>query len=79
MYSMGKDTYICDTCGFEEKWDAHDDRRGDMWECEHCGKHFCTRCFVDKLGRESFDKMLSETDFVLCADCYAKGVFGVNE
>ena len=49
---MSKDTYTCDTCGFEEKWDAHDDRRGDIWECEYCGAHFCTECFVKKLGRE---------------------------
>ena len=55
MYSMSKDTYTCDTCGFEEKWDAHDDRRGDIWECEYCGAHFCTECFVKKLGREHFD------------------------
>lgn len=75
MYSMSKDTYSCDTCGFEEKWDAHDDRRGDIWECEYCGAHFCTECFVKKLGREHFDMMLKETDYVVCASGYEKGVF----
>ena len=50
MYSMVKDTYTCDTCGFEEKWDAHDDHRGDIWECECCGAHFCTDCFVKSLA-----------------------------
>ena len=40
MYLMGRDEYECDICGFREKWDAHDDHRGDMWECERCGKHF---------------------------------------
>lgn len=75
MYSMERDVYTCDTCGFEEKWDAHDDHRGDMWECECCGTHFCTGCFVEKLGRESFDKMLREADYIVCAPCYKKGVF----
>lgn len=76
MYSMGKDTYTCDICGFEGKWDVHDDHRGDLWECEHCGTHFCTKCFVEKLGQECFNKMLRDADKVLCADCYGKGVFG---
>lgn len=40
MYLMGSDEYECDICGFREKWDAHDDHRGDMWECERCGKHY---------------------------------------
>lgn len=75
VYNIGSDTYTCDTCGHEEKWDAHDDHRGDMWECEFCGTHFCTGCFVEKLGRESFDRMLMETDYVVCASCYEKGVF----
>ena len=37
MYLMGSDEYECDICGFREKWDAHDDHRGDLWECERCG------------------------------------------
>lgn len=76
MYSMVKDTYTCDTCGFEEKWDAHDDHRGDIWECECCGAHFCTECFVKKFGRESFDKMLKEAGHITCVDCYKKDDFG---
>ena len=76
---MNSDLYECDICGFREKWDAHDDRRGDMWGCESCGKDFCTACFVKRHGRASFDKMLSESDFVLCPDCYEKNVFHVKE
>ena len=34
MYSISRDTYTCDECGFEEKWDTHDDHRGDRSE-EH--------------------------------------------
>ena len=73
MYSMEKDAYTCDACGLELKWDASDDRRGTMWECERCGAHFGTGCFVEKLGRERFDKMMKESDLVLCTECYKKG------
>lgn len=70
MYLMESDIYECDICGHQEKWDAHDDHRGDMWECEKCGKHFCTACFVAKAGEEDWRKMLSETDNVFCPDCF---------
>ncbi len=72
MYSMSKGTYACDTCGFEEKQGAPS---GDIWECEYCGAHFCTACFVKEAGREAFDQMLRETDRVLCAKHYKEGVF----
>lgn len=72
MYNMGTDTYTCDICGFEEAWDAHDDHRGDMWECENCGSHFCTTCFMKVHGREEFDRMLRETDGVYCPNCYGE-------
>lgn len=74
-YNMSKDTYTCDTCGFEEKWDAHDDHRGDIWECEYCGEHFCTACFVKECGREAFDRMLRETDFIVCPKHYKEEVY----
>lgn len=70
MYSMSKDTYTYDECGFEENWDAHDHQQGDIWECEYCGAHFCTTCFVNAAGREAFDQMLRETDHVLCVKHY---------
>lgn len=82
MYLMGSDEYECDICGFREKWDAHDDHRGDMWECERCGKHFCTNCFKKACGEEDFRKMLSETDNVLCPECWKnqpqKKEFSIN-
>lgn len=66
MYNIDKNTYSCDVCGFEEAWDAHDDIHGDLWECECCGAHFCTACFVKEVGREAFDRMMRESDRVLC-------------
>ena len=41
----------------------------------HCGEHFCTACFVKEAGQEAFDRMLRETDHVLCAKHYKEGVF----
>lgn len=70
MYMMNNDQYECDICGFRGKWDAHDDRRGNLWECERCGKHFCTNCFKKACGEEDFRKMLSETDNVFCPECW---------
>lgn len=29
MYNAEKDTYSCDICGCEMKWDAHDDEEAD--------------------------------------------------
>lgn len=72
MYNQEKDTYACDTCGFEEKWDAHDDHRGDIWECEDCYTHFCTSCFIKALGQAEWDRMLGEMSGVFCPSCYGK-------
>ena len=72
MYNIGRDTYSCDTCWFEMKWDGHDDAHGDMWGCESCNTIFCTKCFVDALGRPAFDKMTHESDLVLCPTCFQK-------
>lgn len=72
MYSTAKDTYVCDTCGFEQKWDAHDDHRGDIWECERCYTHFCTSCFVKALGQTEWNRMLGEMSEIYCPSCYGK-------
>lgn len=70
MYLMKSDTYVCDTCGFELKWDESDDTHGSMWGCEICGKNFCTTCFIKKHGRKAFDRMLQQEDRVQCMECY---------
>jgi len=72
VYNPEKDIYICDTCGFEQKWDAYDDNRGDIWECEDCNTHFCTACFVKTLGQTEWDRMLGEMSGVFCPSCYGK-------
>lgn len=78
MYNMSKSTYSCDVCGFEGEWDAHDDIHGDIWECECCGTHFCTDCFVKEVGREAFDRMMRESDRVLCVKHFQEEVHDYN-
>ena len=51
MYLMGSDEYECDICGFREKWDAHDDHRGDMWE-----ETLLHELFQESLRRRGFQK-----------------------
>ncbi len=72
MYNMARDTYTCDICGFEKKWDTHDDHRGDIWECEDCHTHFCTACFVKALGQAEWDRMIDEMSEIYCQSCYGK-------
>ena len=44
MYVEKTDTYTCDFCGHNAKWDASDDVHGELWSCEAegCGKVFCS-------------------------------------
>lgn len=72
MYYMNDDTYSCDICGFEMKWDDHDDIHGDLWGCERCGDTFCTKCFVESMGREVYDEMMQGSDYILCPECERK-------
>ena len=72
MYSMKRDTYTCDLCDFEMKWGDHDEHHGDMWGCERCEADFCSKCFIDRRGRDAFEDMLQNGDEVLCPDCYGK-------
>lgn len=70
MYLMSSGKYQCDFCDYETDWDKADEEHGVMWECECCGKHFCTKCFERTQGAESFAKMMKESNKVLCPDCY---------
>lgn len=70
-YLMGTDTYTCDYCGVEMKWDGEDERHGVLWECEKCGtKHFCSACFIKRFGKNAFDVMLQDMERLMCPDCY---------
>lgn len=63
MYSMSSGSYSCDWCGHESAWDGHDEDHGDMWECEKCGRHFYTRCFVSRIGTKALMKCSKATRF----------------
>lgn len=71
-YSVARDIYTCDICGFEMKWDGHDEVHGDMWGCEKCGSTFCSKCFKDKYGEKAYQSMMQDFDLILCPDCYEK-------
>lgn len=65
-----ENTCTCKLCGFTMPWESHDYIHGDMWECDMCGKNFCTNCFVSDLGRKKFDKMWRGEGYILCPDCF---------
>lgn len=71
-YNMKNDTYTCDTCGFENKWDACDEIHGELWGCDKCGNTFCSKCFIDRYGREVYLEMMQNSDQVYCPDCWEK-------
>ena len=70
MFMMDSDTYVCDECGTLFPFLSPGDQYGGIWECEDCGKHFCTDCFIRSASRKDFDTMLAEDSIVRCADCY---------
>ena len=74
-YLMSKDSYECDLCGFEMKWDASDDVHGEMWGCEKCGTTFCSKCFQNRKGLKAYMDMMQGFDLVLCPNCYDKAIF----
>ena len=70
MYNKTTDTYTCDICGYENKWDSHDEVHGELWSCESCGTTFCSKCFIEELGWDAYHKMMQSDDLVSCPDCY---------
>lgn len=72
MYLLSTDTYVCDICGFEGKFDTDNDIHGELWGCERCGDTFCSKCFIDRMGEEDYWKMMRDSDLIMCPICYAK-------
>lgn len=71
-YDTGTDTYSCDTCGFESKWDNKDDVHGELWGCEKCGNTFCSKCFIDKYGQKEYMEMMQNSNQIYCPECWEK-------
>lgn len=71
-YNSKTDRYSCDTCGFENKWDDTDDENGELWGCEKCGNTFCSKCFIDRYGRQEYMDMMQNSSHVYCPDCLEK-------
>jgi hypothetical protein len=66
------DVYVCGFCGWEGKWDLRDEIHGDLWGCEMCGRVFCSKCFVDRLGTDAYWNMMQSGGYILCPDCEEK-------
>lgn len=75
------DTYTCDFCGHNAKWDASDDVHGELWSCEAegCGKVFCSKCFISAFGQEIYMTMMQSGENVLCPECAKKKYKKENE
>ncbi len=73
MYHMDSDTYVCDICGTQFRWEEAKEDYGEIWECERCAKHFCTRCFTKAHGITAFSEML-QGEMVSCPECYRKSI-----
>ena len=71
-YNMQDNTYDCDFCGVTMKWDETDDHHGTMWQCNYCGKTFCSLCFKTALGSENYETMLQDYNEVICHECFPK-------
>lgn len=71
-YSPVSDTYSCDICGFEMQWDVSGLNHGEMWSCEKCGDTFCSKCFIDRYGRDKYTRMMQQSDLVYCPACWEK-------
>ena len=69
MYSMERDTYICDFCSVEIGWDETKEPHGEMWGCEKCGRAFCTKCFIDRFSRKVWMDMMQDCQSILCPTC----------
>ena len=63
-------TYTCDICGVEMEWEETDEIHGELWGCEKCGLCFCSKCFIDRYGRDKYMEMMQGSDVILCPNCY---------
>ena len=69
MYYMDTQLYECDFCGFTGQLDAHDDIHGTLWECERCGRTFCSACFERRFNVVAMSRNLMDQK-LLCPNCY---------
>jgi hypothetical protein len=73
MYNTKNDKYVCDFCGMEIGWDEHHHSHGDIYSCDICGKHFCSRCFKNKIGTDAYYQMIQSGNRIKCPDCVNSG------
>lgn len=51
-------------------WDYSHETHGNMWGCEKCQTHFCSKCFIDRHGADAFRRMMQDCDKILCPSCW---------
>jgi hypothetical protein len=68
----------CSICGTMIPWDGYDRKNGNMWVCEECGEHFCTKCFWDRHGEAEFETAC-KLSAMMCPDCYVVCYLEHNE
>ena len=50
---------------------------GELWSCELCGATLCTKCYVERHGRQNYDEMMWSGGYILCPNCEDK--LGIEE
>lgn len=71
-YHIETDIHTCAVCGSALSWDAADDVHGTVWNCEECGRDFCSKCFIDKFGCTEYEEMIRNSNLVYCPGCWGK-------
>ena len=58
--------YMCGYSGYRSRKDI-----GKlMWHCEKCGKSFCNKCYIEKLGEAAYWGMIgNKRTQILCPRC----------
>ena len=58
------EAYSCYSCKTVIEWESSHPTNGLIWECEICGKNFCSKCLEETVGRS-----MCEDDDVICPSC----------
>ncbi len=69
MRINGSNFYACDFCGYTMHIMDVEDVHGELWACERCGQTFCTKCAVERMGKDSYEKMMQGPGDILCPAC----------
>jgi hypothetical protein len=63
-----KATVQCYMCGYDG-YRSRDDIGKLFWRCEKCGRTFCSKCYIDKLGEAAYWGMIGGRTQTFCPQC----------